>query len=81
VTNAVDVKDRLEGVLPAIRSAAEEVDRDASFPSEQVRSLGDAGLLGLIASPDVGGLGAGPREFVDACSVSPAPAARRRWST
>jgi alkylation response protein AidB-like acyl-CoA dehydrogenase len=65
MTATADVQDRLHQVLPGIRSAAEAVDRDGSFPADQVRSLGDAGLLGLIASPEVGGLGAGPREFVD----------------
>lgn len=61
----VAVRDRLDVVLPGIRDAAEGVDRSASFPEEQVRSLGHEGLLGLLVSPDVGGLGAGPEEFVD----------------
>jgi alkylation response protein AidB-like acyl-CoA dehydrogenase len=66
MTTTIDVEGRLEGVLPNIRSAAETVDREGAFPADQVRSLGEAGLLGLIASPEVGGLGGGPREFVDA---------------
>lgn len=37
--------------------AAAEIDRSGSFPSEALKALGDEGLLGLISSPEVGGLG------------------------
>ncbi len=64
VTGAV--KQRLEQVLPGIRAGAEAVDRDGAFPEDQVRALADSGLLGLISSPESGGMGAGPVEFVEA---------------
>lgn len=57
--------DRLEQVLPAIRDQAAAVDRDATFPAEQVAALGDAGLMGLISSEDHGGLGGGPADLVE----------------
>lgn len=41
----------------AARHAA-EVDRGA-FPAETLRALGDAGLLGLVSAPEVGGHGRG----------------------
>ncbi|MEA2829218.1 MAG: isovaleryl-CoA dehydrogenase, partial [Actinomycetota bacterium] len=37
--------------------AADEVDRDGVFPRAAVTALGEAGLLGLASSPDVGGGG------------------------
>jgi len=41
------------------------VDGKAQFPSQAVKALGDAGLLGLLSSPQVGGMGQGPRAAVD----------------
>ncbi len=58
--------DRVEQALPTIKEGAEATDRDATFPEAQLRALGDAGLLGVISAPEVGGMGAGPQEFVDA---------------
>ncbi len=40
---------------------AERVDREGAFPKETIAALGEAGLLGLVSSPDVGGMGLGPR--------------------
>ncbi len=40
---------------------AAEVDGKGAFPAEAVSALGEAGVLGLMTSPDVGGLGLGPR--------------------
>ncbi len=59
------VKDRLEQVLPIIRDGATAVDEHASFPTDQVQALAESGLLGLILSPDVGGLGGGPTDLVE----------------
>ena len=42
---------------------ADEVDRQGRFPSESVRALGDAGLLGLCVGKEHGGAGQGPRTF------------------
>lgn len=66
MTNVQDVMDRVDRVLPGIRAEAASVDRDAAFPTAQIDALAEAGLLGIISSPDVGGLGAGPSEFVEA---------------
>ena len=37
------------------------VDRDGVFPQKSVAALRDAGLLGAMSAPEVGGLGLGPR--------------------
>lgn len=60
------VLERLEAVLPALRDGAEQVDREAKFPAEQIALLGDHGLLGLLLPTEVGGLGGGPTDIVDA---------------
>ena len=44
-------------VLSIVEPAAEAVDREAIFPRSAIGALGEAGLLGLISSPEVGGLG------------------------
>ena len=60
------VIDRVDEVIPLIRGAATAVDRDGTFPTEQVAALADAGLLGLLLPESVGGLGGGPRDLVEA---------------
>ena len=50
-----DTLDRL--ISEIVAPAAEEIDRSGTFPREALEALGQAGLLGLISSPDVGGLG------------------------
>ena len=40
-------------------------DKAGQFSSDAVKSLGEAGLLGLMLRADVGGLGLGPRTFAD----------------
>lgn len=53
--------DVLGGVVgDVIEPRAAEVDRTGEFPRAQIDALGKAGLLGLISSPDVGGMGLGP---------------------
>jgi alkylation response protein AidB-like acyl-CoA dehydrogenase len=47
-----------ETIAATAAANAVEVDR-GTFPSATVRALGEAGLLGLISSPDVGGKGLG----------------------
>ena len=44
-------------VADVVAPAADEVDRTGSFPRAAVDALGQAGLLGLISSPEVGGGG------------------------
>jgi isovaleryl-CoA dehydrogenase len=40
-----------------VEPGATAVDRDGSYPRAQVEALGEAGILGLASSPDVGGGG------------------------
>ncbi len=58
--------ERVDAVLPALRAAAEEADRNAVFPIAHVRLLDDAGLLGLIIPEEFGGLGGGLRDLTAA---------------
>jgi alkylation response protein AidB-like acyl-CoA dehydrogenase len=43
-----------------IAKNAAQVDAEAAFPHASIDALRNAGLMGLISSPDVGGLGFGP---------------------
>ena len=63
-----DLQDRLGRALPIIRDGAADADTDAKFPAESVAALADTGLLGLTLPTEVGGLGGGPREVVEAVS-------------
>ena len=47
-----------------IAPAAAENDRAGSWPETSIQALADAGLFGLTISKDLGGLGAGPSDFV-----------------
>lgn len=51
-----DLEKALESVAPHIAALAAETDR-GTFPSRAVEALAQAGLLGLVSSPDVGGQG------------------------
>jgi alkylation response protein AidB-like acyl-CoA dehydrogenase len=44
-------------VADVVAPAADEIDRSGTFPRAAIDALGEAGLLGLISSPDVGGGG------------------------
>lgn len=44
-----------------VAPAATRLDATGDFPREAVDALGKAGLLSLVSSPEVGGLGQGPR--------------------
>ena len=57
---------RLAPVVEAAAAAAPEVDREGRFPDGSVKTLAEAGLLGLTLSEDVGGLGEGPPAFLEA---------------
>lgn len=43
-----------------VATHAAEIDRTGAFPREAIEALGKVGLLGLVSSRDVGGLGEGP---------------------
>jgi alkylation response protein AidB-like acyl-CoA dehydrogenase len=53
-----DFEQLVESIAAEAAHHAAEVDRGA-FPAQTVRRLADAGLLGLVSSPDVGGKGEG----------------------
>lgn len=67
--NEQDLHARLSEALPAVRDHAVSVDADANFPKASVEALGASGLLGLTLSPDVGGLGASPDQYVTAVAA------------
>src|SRR6476469_8958074 len=50
-----------EVVNEVIAPAAAEIDAAGTFPRAGMTALGEAGLLGLISAPEVGGLGQGHR--------------------
>lgn len=55
----LDALDKI--ISETVAPAAEEIDRTGAFPQAALRSLGEAGLLGLVSSRDVGGLGQSQR--------------------
>lgn len=61
----MDVISRLDEVLPLAAADADATDRESQFPQRAMTALGESGLLGLTLPREVGGLGAGPVEFVD----------------
>lgn len=58
-TNYKNALEKISKEIVAPRAA--EIDQAASFPRAALDALGEAGLLGLISSPEVGGLGEGHR--------------------
>lgn len=58
--------ERVESVLPALREAAVEADRNAEFPLQHIKTFSDAGLLGLVVPERYGGLGGGLRDLAGA---------------
>lgn len=57
---------RVESVLPALREAAARVDRSAEFETAHIKTLSDAGLMGLIIPREYGGLGGTLRDMAAA---------------
>ena len=61
-----EYRTKLEIVLEStIVPNAIRVDAEGVYPAENVKALAEAGLLGLISSPDVGGMGQGPGAAVE----------------
>ncbi len=57
--------DKLDTIIRnTIEPVAINIDRDAAFPRAAIQALGEAGLLGLTCSTDVGGMGLGLAEAV-----------------
>ena len=65
----MDLSSRLTPVLDVARATAPKVDEEGTFPSDAVAELRTSGLLGLTLPTKVGGLGAGPHEFVEVVSA------------
>ena len=57
VSSAKEIGDRV------LAPAARENDKQAKFSSEAIKSLGSAGLLGIMLPADIGGSALGPRTF------------------
>jgi alkylation response protein AidB-like acyl-CoA dehydrogenase len=55
--------ERVESVLPTLRAVAAEVDARGEFHVPHVKTLSDAGLLGLIVPEEYGGMGGGLRDL------------------
>jgi len=62
----MNLADSLRPVLDAAAAAAGHVDATSRFPHEAVDALGTSGLLGLTLPVEVGGLGGGPTDLVEA---------------
>jgi alkylation response protein AidB-like acyl-CoA dehydrogenase len=59
-------RDALERVVAdVVNPSALTVDRDGMFPRESIQALANAGLLGLMSSPDAGGQGLGLSEVAE----------------
>ena len=56
-TKAFDLQTVDEIIRSTVEPAAAEVDRTGAFPRAALEAFGREGLLGLISSRDVGGLG------------------------
>jgi alkylation response protein AidB-like acyl-CoA dehydrogenase len=56
----------VDSVLPELADKAVEADRLAEFPLDHVKTLSDAGLLGLVVPEKYGGLGGGLRDLAGA---------------
>jgi alkylation response protein AidB-like acyl-CoA dehydrogenase len=64
----MDLSSPLAPVLEAARTHARDVDATGEFPHAAIGALRGSGLLGLTLPTDVGGLGGGPPELVEALS-------------
>ena len=63
MSNALDALARV--IETVVAPAAGDVDRHGTFPREAVSALGEAGILGLVSSPEVGGGGQGLRDAAE----------------
>jgi alkylation response protein AidB-like acyl-CoA dehydrogenase len=57
VSSAKEIADRV------LAPSARENDKQAKFSPEAIKSLGSAGLLGIMLPADIGGSALGPRTF------------------
>ena len=61
------IMQRVEDVLPALAERAAAMDAESYLNEDNVKTLGDAGLLGLVVPKKYGGLGGGLRVWAGAC--------------
>ena len=59
-----------ESANGVLTPAAAQNDKAGRFSDEAIKSLGEAGLLGIMLPVDVGGAGLGPRTFAVRNDVS-----------
>jgi alkylation response protein AidB-like acyl-CoA dehydrogenase len=57
----------VESVLPILREAAPEADKTGQFYKPHIKTLSEAGLLGLIVPESYGGMGGSLRDLAAAC--------------
>ncbi|HVL33027.1 MAG TPA: acyl-CoA dehydrogenase family protein [Actinomycetota bacterium] len=60
-----DAVERAGSVAERIASRAAKYDTEASFPADDIADLREAGLLGLMVPPRLGGMGAGFEEYAE----------------
>ena len=61
------ILERVETVLPALAERAGDMDQRGYLATENVRLLGESGLLGLVVPEEYGGLGGDLRAWAGAC--------------
>lgn len=58
--------ERVEAILPVLKARAEKMDHDGFLDPANVKTLSEAGLLGLVVPEAYGGLGGGLRDWAGA---------------
>ncbi len=58
--------ERVEAILPVLKQRAEAMDHDGFLDPANVKTLSEAGLLGLVVPEEYGGLGGGLRDWAAA---------------
>lgn len=61
-----DVLNRVEALVPGLRSRAEETERQRRLPEETMQELQDAGVFHILAPTGVGGYGLGAHTYGEA---------------
>lgn len=59
--------ERVEEVLPVLAERSGKMDHEGYLDPANVKTLSDAGLLGLVVPEEYGGLGGGLRDWAGAC--------------
>lgn len=59
--------ERVESILPVLAERAVAMDRESFLDPANVKTLSEAGLLGLVVPEQYGGLGGGLRDWAGAC--------------